>query len=49
MDEVQKLTNPRRLLVKRVLAVVMAVFAFGVVAASAADSSKVNGLREEVH
>jgi hypothetical protein len=43
MYEDQDLTNPRRLLVKRVLAVAMVVFAFGAIAASAADSSKLNG------
>ena len=43
MDEDQDLTNPRRLLVKRVLALVVAVLAFGTIAASAADSSKLNG------
>ena len=43
MDENQDLTNSRRFLVKRVLALVIAVCAFGTIAASAADSSKVNG------
>ena len=43
MDKDQDLTNPRRLFVKRILALAMAVFAFGTIAASAADSSKLNG------
>ena len=43
MDENQDLTNSRRFPVKRVLALVIAVCAFGTIAASAADSSKVNG------
>ena len=43
MDKDQDLTNPRRLFVKRILALAMAVFAFGTIAASSADSSKLNG------
>jgi len=43
MVEDQDLTNSRRLLVKRILALVMAAIAFGTIAASAADSSKLNG------
>jgi hypothetical protein len=43
MDEDLNFPDPRRLLVKRVLALAMAVFAFGTIAASAADASKLNG------